>query len=126
MDIIRLHIRDRVAETEEEAVRIAVMAGVDMSMVPNDFSFFDHCVSLAKKDEPFAERVDDATMRILRYKETIGLFDNPFPFVEDLDNVASQESIDFNLQAARETIILAKNTNNFLHLIQPSRLEKFS
>lgn len=116
MDIIRLHIRDRVAETEEEAVRIAVMAGVDMSMVPNDFSFFDHCVSLAKKDEQFAERVDDATMRILRYKETIGLFDNPFPFVEDLDNVASQESIDFNLKAARETIILAKNTNNFLPL----------
>ena len=32
-DIIRLHTRDRVAETPEDAVRIAVMAGLDMSMV---------------------------------------------------------------------------------------------
>ena len=29
----RLHTRDKVAETPEDAVRIAVMAGVDMSMV---------------------------------------------------------------------------------------------
>ena len=32
-DIIRLHTRDKLAETPEEAVRIAVMAGIDMSMV---------------------------------------------------------------------------------------------
>jgi beta-glucosidase len=32
-DIIRLHTRDMVAETPEDAVRIAVMAGLDMSMV---------------------------------------------------------------------------------------------
>lgn len=48
-DIIRLYTRDKLAETPEDAVRIAVMAGVDMSMVPNDYSFFDHCVNLAKK-----------------------------------------------------------------------------
>lgn len=89
-DIIRLHTRDKVAETPEDAVRIAVMAGVDMSMVPNDFSFYDHCVNLTKKDLAFAKRVDDATMRILRFKEAIGLFDNPFPFPEDLANVATQ------------------------------------
>ena len=30
-DIVRLHTRDKVASTPEEAVRIGVMAGVDMS-----------------------------------------------------------------------------------------------
>ena len=34
-DIVRLHTRDKLAETPEEAVRIAVMAGIDMSMVGN-------------------------------------------------------------------------------------------
>ena len=29
-DIVRLHTRDKIAETPEEAVRIAVMAGIDM------------------------------------------------------------------------------------------------
>ena len=32
-DIKRLYTRDHVAESHEDAVRIAVMAGVDMSMV---------------------------------------------------------------------------------------------
>jgi beta-glucosidase len=33
-DIIYLHTRHKVAETNRDAVRIAVMAGIDMSMVP--------------------------------------------------------------------------------------------
>lgn len=45
---------------------MAVMAGVDMSMVPLDFSFYHICVDLAKKDAAFMERVNDATMRILK------------------------------------------------------------
>ncbi len=42
------------------------MAGVDMSMVPLDFSFHDICVDLAKEDPAFMARVNDATMRILK------------------------------------------------------------
>lgn len=89
-DVIRLHTRDRIAETPEDAVRLAVMAGLDMSMVPSDYSFFDHCVALAEKNGAFADRVDDAVMRILSFKETIGLFENPFPLAEDLVNIATQ------------------------------------
>src|SRR6202012_3154157 len=39
-DIIRLHTRHFVASTPRAAVVMAVNAGVDMSMVPADFSFF--------------------------------------------------------------------------------------
>ena len=70
-DIVRLHTRDKVAETPEEAVRIAVMAGVDMSMVPYDFSFYDHCVNLYNTDNAFVERVNDAVLIILRVKKMI-------------------------------------------------------
>src|SRR5581483_1667738 len=40
-DVIRLHTWHHVAATPEDAVEMAVNAGLDMSMVPNDYSFFD-------------------------------------------------------------------------------------
>lgn len=115
-DIIRLYTRDRMATSYREAVRLAVMAGVDMSMVPSDTSFYDHCVSLGKSDVPFARRVDDAAMRILKVKDKLGLFENPFANPDDSVNVGREGSIEFNLDAARESIILAKNNGNTLPL----------
>ena len=91
-DIIRLHTRDKIAATPEEAVRIAVMNGLDMSMVPYDFSFYDHCVNLTRKDPAFLNRVNDATMRILKVKDGLGLFESPYPFQEDLDLIGSDSS----------------------------------
>lgn len=40
-DIIHLHQRHHVAADNKEAVAMAVMAGIDMSMVPADYSFTD-------------------------------------------------------------------------------------
>ena len=44
-DIIRLHERHKIASTPREAVKIAINAGIDMSMVPNNYSFCKHPVS---------------------------------------------------------------------------------
>ena len=115
-DIKRLHIRDKIAKTPEEAVYIAVMAGVDMSMVPGDYSFYDHCVNLTKKKPEFLKRVDDAAYRILYVKNELGLFDDPYPQPEDISDVGTPQSEDLNLKAAQESIILAKNKNNLLPL----------
>ena len=68
-DIKRLYLRDKIADSPEEAVRIAVMAGLDQSIVPNDFSFYDLCVKLTYKDAAFLKRVNDAVTRILNVKE---------------------------------------------------------
>ncbi len=88
-DVKRLGFRDKVAENISETVRISVMAGLDMSMVPGtgnvqslaadnqDISdFHKSCVSLAKNNEAFANRVDDANRRILKVKDLAGLFDD--------------------------------------------------
>lgn len=115
-DIIRLHTRDKVAETPEEAVRIAVMAGIDVSIVPFDFSFYKHCVSLANTDSKFKARVDDAVRKILTVKEALGLFKNPYPDPNSLKFLGIDSSEELNLDAARESIILAKNNNNILPL----------
>lgn len=84
------------------------------------YSFFDICVNVSKRDREFMERVNDATMRILKVKEAVGLFENLLPVKEDLQRIGSQESIDFNLEAARESIILAKNEGDILPLQQGS------
>lgn len=50
-DIIRLYSRDKLADSPREAIKIAVMAGVDMSMVPFDYSFYYLLLDLAQSGE---------------------------------------------------------------------------
>ncbi len=94
------------------------MAGLDMSMVPYDFSFYDICVNLADKDTRFKARVDDAVLRILKVKEKLGLWSNSslYPVVSEAAKVGNDEFHKINLDTAHESIILAKNKNNILPL----------
>lgn len=115
-DIKRLHTRDRIASTPKEAVRIAVMAGVDMSMVPYDFSFYELLLELVKEGSVPMWRIDEAVSRILKVKFELGLFENPYPSKELMQKFASEEHTQANLEAARESIILVKNENNILPL----------
>lgn len=90
------------------------MNGLDMSMVPFGYSFHDHCVSLSNKDSVFLARVNDAVKRILTVKQQVGLFDNDrssYPVKDDLKNIGKTETTKFNLDAARESIVLVKNDN---------------
>jgi beta-glucosidase len=115
-DIIRLHTRDKVASTPKEAVRIAVMAGVDMSMVPLDFSFYNHLLEFVKEGSVPMWRIDEAVSRILRVKFQLGLFENPYPNKELSKKFACDDFTKTNLNAARESIILTKNENDILPL----------
>lgn len=121
-DIKRLHTRDKVASTPKEAVRIAVMAGVDMSMVPDDFSFYNYLIELVNEGTVPMWRIDEAVSRILAFKMQVGLFDNPYPNEELLKDFANDESTAINLNAARESIILVKNEDNILPLSKTSRI----
>lgn len=121
-DINRLHTRDRIASSLKEAVKIAVMAGVDMSMVPYDFSFYENLVELVKEGSVPMWRIDEAVSRILKVKFELGLFENPYPRKDYLHKFASPEHTQANLDAARESIILAKNENNILPLKKNKRI----
>jgi beta-glucosidase len=121
-DIERLFFRDRVAETPKEAVRMAVMAGIDMSMVPLDFSFYDLLVELVRENAVPMARIDDAVRRILRVKFAVGLFDNPYPDRSLQTGVASKEFTEFNRDVARESITLLKNAGGVLPLKENARV----
>lgn len=121
-DIKRLHDRDKVANSPEEAVRLAVMSGVDMSMVPFDYSFFNHLVKLVNDGKVPMSRIDDAVTRILRAKYAGGIFNNSYPNKTLLEKFASEEFTNVNLQAAEESIVLLKNKNNILPLAKDKKI----
>jgi beta-glucosidase len=121
-DIKRLYTRDKLAATEKEAVKIAVMAGIDMSMVPFDFSFYDLLLELVKAGEVPMARIDEAVSRILTVKYQAGFFDSNTPVLPVEGNFATAEALETNRQAARESIVLAKNANNILPLKKESNI----
>jgi len=115
-DIKRL-VRDwRVAADEKQATRMAVMAGVDMSMVPADYSFPDLLAALVKEGAVPQPRIDEAVRRILRVKFELGLFDNPMPNAALKSKIGLAESRQVALQAAQESLTLLKNTKDLLPL----------
>ena len=121
-DVKRLHSRHRVAESPREAVRMGVEAGIDMSMVPHDFSFADHLVSLAKDGEISEERLDRSVATILDLKMRLGLFDNPYAEPEAVSNFGLPEYQELALEAARQSITLLKNEDKILPLARDARV----
>ena len=121
-DVKRLHTRDRVADSPKEAVRLAVMSGIDMSMVPLDFSFYDLLLELAREGSVPMSRIDEAVGRILTLKSMLGLFENPYPDESLKTKFGSRESEQANLQAARECITLLQNKDQILPLSKTTRV----
>jgi beta-glucosidase len=121
-DIKRLHTRDRVADSPKEAVRLAVMAGIDMSMVPMDFSFYDLLLELVKENRVPMARIDDAVRRILTVKAGLGLFDHPYPIAALKAKFASNENTEINLRGAQEVITLLKNDGATLPLKKSTKV----
>ncbi|HEX7335161.1 MAG TPA: glycoside hydrolase family 3 N-terminal domain-containing protein [Pyrinomonadaceae bacterium] len=121
-DIKKLVTTWRIAADEKEATRFAVMAGIDMSMVPNDYSFADHLIALVKEGAVPQSRIDEAVGRILRVKFELGLFEKPMPDVALKSKFALPEYRQVSLEAARESITLLKNSNNILPLAKTAKV----
>src|ERR1700704_752231 len=121
-DIKKLVSIWRVAASEKEATRMAVMAGIDMSMVPSDYSFSDNLIALVKEGAVPQSRIDEAVRRILKVKFELGLFENPMPNPALKSKVGLAESRQASLQAARESMTLLKNTNNLLPLSRDRKI----
>ncbi len=115
-DIENLYKREMVAKDRREAVKMAVMAGIDMSMVPEDYGFYDTLLQLVQDGEVPMKRIDEAVTNILEVKYALGLFKNPYPRKEAAGNVGAESSRQVNLQAAQEAMTLLKNEGNLLPL----------
>lgn len=115
-DIKKLVSQHGVAATEKDATRMSVNAGVDMSMVPNSYSFSDNLIALAKEGAVPMARIDEAVRRVLRLKFDLGLFDAPMPDASLQARVGTPAARAVALQAARESLVLLKNDAGALPL----------
>jgi beta-glucosidase len=115
-DIKKMVSQHGVAADEKEATRIAINAGIDMSMVPSSYSFSDLLIALVKENRVPMTRINEAVRRILKLKYELGLFEAPTPDASLKASLGTAASREVALQAARESLTLLKNTNNLLPL----------
>lgn len=121
-DIEFLHTRHHVAPTMRDAVRMAIDAGIDMSMTPYTFDFEDTLKALVNDRVISVRRIDESVRRILGMKMALGLFESPYPDAAAEREVGSSESRAVALGAAREAITLLKNDGGALPLRTSARV----
>ena len=115
-DINNLFSREHVAKDKKDAIRIAINAGIDMSMDPYSVEFCVLLKELVEEGKVKMSRIDDAVRRILRVKYRLGLFDEPNTGGKGYEKFGSDEFAKASLQAAEESIVLLKNEGNLLPL----------
>ena len=121
-DINNLFQREKVAKDKKDAIRIAINAGVDMSMDPYSVDFCILLKELVNEGKVSMERIDDAVRRILRVKYRLGLFDEPNTGGKGFEKFGSEEFAQKALRAAEESEILLKNEANILPLAKGKKI----
>jgi beta-glucosidase len=123
MDIINLQKRDKIAANNKEAIKLAINAGIDMSMVPYDYvRFCDDLVALVNEGEVKESRIDDAVRRILKMKLKLGLFESPVTMASDYPDFGSAKHEKIAYEMAAEAITLLKNKDYILPLKKGLRI----
>lgn len=100
-----------------DAARIALLAGMDMSMVSG--LFLEHIPDLVEKGDVPLARVDQAVRRVLMTKAALGLFDDPYRGCDperERRVVGSREHRDLAREAGVKSIVLLKNEGGLLPL----------
>ncbi|KAF7153407.1 hypothetical protein RHSIM_Rhsim01G0197800 [Rhododendron simsii] len=92
------------------SVQASILAGMDMVMVPYNYTeFIGDLALLVKKNVIPVSRIDDAVSRILRVKFTMGLFENPMADLSLAKHLGSQAHRDLAREAVRKSMVLLKN-----------------
>ncbi|MFY7844945.1 beta-glucosidase BglX [Chryseobacterium gambrini] len=105
------------SKDEKAAAKSAVEAGTDMDMESG--IYFPYLIDLVKQGKVKESYIDDAVRRILRVKFELGLFDDPYRFLnekrekETIGSTANHEAV---LDMAKKSIVLLKNEKNLLPL----------
>ena len=113
----RQHGKDK-----KEAIKLAINAGIDMSMDPYDWKFCTLLKELVEEGEVPMSRIDDAVRRVLRLKYRLNLFEKPYYDLKDFPLFGSAEHAAAALQAAEESLVLLKNTDGILPLAKGKKL----
>ena len=121
-DINNLYSREHVAKDKKDAIRIAINAGIDMSMDPYSVEFCILLKELVNEGKVKMSRIDDAVRRILRAKYRLGLFEKPNTGGKGYEKFGCDEFAQASLKAAEESMVLLKNESNILPLAKGKKI----
>ena len=109
-----------VARNDTEAAKLAIKAGVDMSMA--DKVYIKELPGLVKSGEVSIAEIDNAVREVLGAKYDMGLFKDPFLRIGAPENDPPELKADSRLhrpearEVARESMVLLENRNDTLPL----------
>jgi len=95
---------------EKQAGEQALTAGVDMDMQGGVYQ--NYLVQLVKEGKITESLIDQAVIRVLNLKYDLGLFDDPYRYLDDQrekDNTFSIEMMAHSLDIAQKSIVLLRN-----------------
>ena len=111
-----------VAETDEEAAMAAFDAGVDMNMTDG---LYNRCLEkLVREKNIDMNAIDTSVERILRAKYALGLFEDPYRFLDnqrESREVRSASAMALARKAAASSMVLLKNANALLPLSKQTK-----
>ena len=99
-----------IAEDSREAAKLAILAGVDMDMVSN--AYVKYLEELVRSGEVEEVLVDEAVMRVLKLKNALGLFENPYKdgsLEKEKELLLCQEHRKLAREVAAKSFVLLKN-----------------
>lgn len=111
-----------VAETDEDAAMAAFNAGVDMNMTDG---LYNRCLEkLVRENCIDMNEIDASVERILRAKYALGLFEDPYCFLDnqrESREVRSASAMALARKAAASSMVLLKNANALLPLSKQTK-----
>ncbi len=105
------------AKNYEEAALKAITAGLDMDMEGESYPKF--LTKLVQEKKVSEETLNQAVRNILRVKFKLGLFDNPFKYIDEArekETMLKAEHRALAREIATKSIVLLKNENELLPL----------
>jgi beta-glucosidase len=109
----------------QENVALAVNAGVDMLMEPNNYQdALNAIINNVNKGKISEERINDAVSRILTVKFDLGMFEDPLQenTAHEVAELGSEGYRDLAKQLVEKSLVLLKNDNGTLPLKQGQKV----
>ena len=105
------------AKDRKHAGELALNGGSDMDM--ESYIYLEYINELLDEGKVKMSQIDDAVSRILKVKYELGLFDDPYKYLDnerEKNVTGSKEILDATLEVAKHSIVLLKNEGDILPL----------
>ncbi|KAH9180192.1 hypothetical protein AeNC1_017164, partial [Aphanomyces euteiches] len=109
------------SNNSDAVLRSMTNSSYDMCMVPSDTSFIGYLKDHYNAGRVTLDRLKTSAKRIVKLKLKLDLYSTPVPGADLVNQVGDKASQQAALEAAQESLVLVKNTDNILPLNPSSK-----